>query len=73
VQTIKAGDVVQIHEDKPRALWRLAIVEEVIRGRDGLVRSAKLRTKDGVTNRPITKLYPLEIFMDQDFDRVNNQ
>lgn len=73
LQTIKAGDVVQIHEDKPRALWRLAIVEEVVHGRDDLVWSAKLRIKDGLTNRPITKLYPLETSIDQDLDSLNNQ
>ena len=50
-----------VHDDKPRNLWKLAIIEELIRGNDGLVRAANIRTKNSTTNRPITKLHPLEI------------
>ena len=39
----------------------MAVVESLIKGGDGLVRAANIRTKTGRTNRPITKLYPLEI------------
>ena len=31
------------------------------KGKDGLIRLAVIRTTHGVTNRPITKLYPMEI------------
>ena len=61
LQTISIGDVVQIHDDGPRIGWKLAVVEDVVRGNDGLVRAAKLRTSTGVTNRPIVRLYPLEV------------
>ncbi|XP_062590223.1 uncharacterized protein LOC134251820 [Saccostrea cucullata] len=60
-QKIKVGDIVQIHEEKPRIMWKLAVVEELIQGRDGFVRAATLRTKNGLTNRPIVKLYPIEV------------
>ena len=60
-QTIKVGDIVLVHDDKPRYSWKLTIIEELIRGNDGLVRAANIRTKTGTTNRPITKLHPLEI------------
>ena len=60
-QTIKEDELVMVHDDKPRNTWKLAIIEELIRGNDGLVRAANIRTKNGRTNRPITKLYPLEI------------
>ena len=50
-----------VHDDKPRNTWKLAVIEEIIRGNDGLVRAANIRTKNGRTNRPITKLYPLEV------------
>ena len=60
-QTIKAGDVVQIHDESPRTRWKLAIVEDLITGNDGRVRAAKIRTASGFTNRPIVKLYPLEV------------
>lgn len=57
-QDIKVGDIVQIHDDGPRIMWKLAVVKELIQGRDGFVRAATLRTKHGLTNRPISKLYP---------------
>ena len=60
-QTIKEGELVMVHDDKPRNTWKLAIIKELIRGNDGLVRAANIRTKNGRTNRPITKLYPLEV------------
>ena len=60
-QTIKVGDIVLVHDDKPRYSWKLAIMEELNRGNDGLVRAANIRTKNDATNRPITKLHPLEI------------
>lgn len=66
-QTITVGDVVQFHADSPRTRWKLAVVQELIHGKDGLVRSAKIRTDTCVTNRPIVKLYPLEVINDSDF------
>jgi len=60
--TIKEGDVVLVHEDnKKKVMWPLAVVTKLKVGNDGLVRSAEIRMKGGTSNRPITKLYPLEI------------
>ena len=61
VQTAKEGDVVQIHDDCPRVHWRLGVIEQMNKGADGLVCSAQLRTSTGRTNRPIAKLYSLEV------------
>jgi len=58
---IKKGDVVIVHDDKPRLYWRLAVVEDLIEGNDGLVRAAHIRMSNYKTTRPIVKLYPLEI------------
>ena len=56
------GDVVLIHDDiVPRMKWKLGLIVELYKGYDGIVRSAKLKTSSGFTNRPISKLYPLEI------------
>ena len=44
--------------------WKLAVVESLVAGNDGLVRSANIRTKNGITNRPVLKLYPLEVTSD---------
>ena len=58
---MKVGDVVLIHDENPRVNWKLALVTSINRGRDGLVRSVNLRTANGTTNRPITRLHPLEV------------
>ena len=60
-QVIQKGDVVIIHDDTPRTMWKIAVVKDLVTGGDGLVRAATLRTANGTTNRPITKLYPLEL------------
>ena len=60
-QKVRVGDIVQIHDKGPRINWRLAVVEELITGKDGLVRAANIRTGTGRTSRPIIKLYPLEV------------
>ena len=65
-ETIRVGDVVIIHDDCHRLKWRLAVVQELQRGNDDLVRSAIIRTANGVTNRPIAKLYPLEVNVGMD-------
>ena len=61
LHTIAVGDVVQVHHEGPRNTWKLAIVETLHYGCDGQVRSAAIRTAQGRTNRPISKLYPLEV------------
>ena len=59
---IQVGDIVLVHSDtEKRVHWPLAIVTKLNKGNDGLVRSAIIRTKNGVSSRPIVKLYPLEI------------
>ncbi|XP_065917547.1 uncharacterized protein [Dysidea avara] len=60
-QSVKVGDVVLVHDDIPRLQWRLAVIEELMEGLDGYARAAKIRTSTGRTNRPIAKLYPLEL------------
>ena len=60
-QTVKRGDVVLIHDDASRATWKMGVVEDYITGRDRIVRAVTLRTATGLTNRPISRLYPLEL------------
>ena len=52
-----------VHEDnKPRLQWRLAIVEDLIKGNDGQVQAAHIRTSSHkTTTQPVAKLYPLEV------------
>ena len=60
-EVIKVGDVVLVHNDSKRTCWKMAVVEKLNRGGDGLVRSADIRTSNGRTSRPINKLYPIEV------------
>ena len=59
------GDIVNIYDDKvPRCKWLLGRIYDVITGKDGAIKGAKLfagKTKKTV-ERPINKLYPVEYF-----------
>ena len=58
---VKFGDVVLVHDEDSRINWKLAVVEELLPGRDGHVRAVNIRTQVGTSNRPISKLNPLKI------------
>lgn len=68
-QVIRRGDVVIVQDDKPRVQWKLAVVEGLIEGRDGMVRAAHIRMDKLKTTRPIVKLYPLEVSDDEVIDQ----
>ncbi|XP_064642461.1 uncharacterized protein LOC135496842 [Lineus longissimus] len=60
--TIRCGDVVLVHDkDERRINWKLGKIESLNTGKDGLTRSATVRTTSGRSNRAIGKLYPLEL------------
>ena len=44
-QRVQTGDVVLVHDDTLRINWQLAVIEDVIKGSDGLVRAVNIRTK----------------------------
>ena len=59
---LKAGDVVLIKgKERNRGKWNIGIIEEMIKGRDGIVRVVKLRAGKSHLERPIQHLYPLEL------------
>ncbi len=60
-ELIQVGDIVLIHGDSLRINWKYARVDSLIRSEDGVVRAVHLWTANGLTNRPISKLYPLEV------------
>jgi len=41
------GDVVIVHDEKPRMQWKLALVEGLIKGRDDLTRARAAHIKMG--------------------------
>ena len=52
-----------------KGYWKMAVVEELVAGRDGVVRGAKVRlARDGKTvflSRPVQKLFPTEVKHDE--------
>ena len=42
-QQIKPGDVVLVHNNTPRINWRLVIIEDLVRGNNGLACAANIR------------------------------
>jgi len=55
-----------VHEDnKPRLQWRLAVVEDLIKGKDGQIRAAHIRTSNYKTTQLVAKLYPFEVHSEE--------
>ena len=36
-QKVNVGDIVLVHDDTPRVNWKLAVIQQVIKGKDGLI------------------------------------
>jgi len=60
-QQVKISDIVLVHDDTARVNWKLAVIESLNKGADDMIRSVNIRTASGRTNRPIARLYPLEV------------
>ena len=65
-KVIHIGDVVIVFEDNvKRGCWKTAVVEDLVIGKDKVVRGAKIwvitKGKPIRMSRPVQKLYPLEI------------
>lgn len=70
---ISVGDIVLIHDDKPRSGWNMGRVTTLHKSADGLVRSVDLKTKFGCTTRPIVKLVHLEIISNCNENESDNE
>ena len=58
---ISVGSLVLIHDENSyRLQWPLGVVLRLFPGRDGLVRSAEVKTAKSILVRPIQRLYQLE-------------
>lgn len=68
---IAIGDIVIVHDDQlPRGLWKLGRIQEVMKGRDGIIRGAVVKfvcrgRQHLHLRRPIQLLYPLEVHAQQ--------
>ncbi|XP_028413531.1 uncharacterized protein LOC114536368 [Dendronephthya gigantea] len=62
---LKQGDVVIIKgEERDWNKWKLGVVDQMIKGRDGVIRAVKLRAGKSYLERPIQFLYPMELSCD---------
>ena len=60
-RNLKIDDLELIrHETTPRRLWPMGLVVQCSNGRDGMIRSARVKTQETELVRPITKLVLLE-------------
>ena len=56
-KNLEVGDIVVLREDNTiPTQWPIARIVETHQGQDGLVRAVKVRTKNGIYTRPITKV-----------------
>ena len=63
--SVKVGDVVLIQNDeRNRGKWNVGIVVKLIKGKDGVVRAAKLRAGKSYLERAIQQLAPMELTCD---------
>ena len=66
-EPIKVDDVVLLKDDNtPRIFWKLAVVQELIKGKDGHVRNAKVKVlnnsgKPVLLTRSISHLISMEV------------
>ena len=63
---VQEGEVVTVYEEgRKRGSWKMAVVENLVKGKDEVVRGAYIRVlsrgKPARISRPIQLLYPLEI------------
>ncbi|GFS86036.1 DUF5641 domain-containing protein [Nephila pilipes] len=62
VREPRVGEVVLIGDDNKKHLfWPIAKIIELIPGRDGEIRTVRLKTQHGSVIRPVQRIFPLEI------------
>ncbi|GFT84325.1 integrase catalytic domain-containing protein [Trichonephila clavipes] len=64
IEVVLVGD-----DNKKRLFWALAKIIELIPGRDGKIRTVRLKTQHGKMLRPIQRIYPLEIRSNENLQR----
>ena len=68
---ISVGDVVLIKgEAKNRGGWAIGVVESLIKGKDNIVRAARLSSKKKIIERAVQMLYPLELACDEEHKKT---
>ena len=60
----KVGQICLIYSDVPRLKWKIAVITKLIVSQDGEVRTASIRTENGMTTRSVNHLIPMELEID---------
>ena len=61
-KTPSLGEVVLIKNDsRNRGKWNISVITKLFKGLDGVVRDARMRSRNTTIDRPIQDLYPLEL------------
>ena len=72
-RSLQQSDVVWLVEDSDkRGYYDLGRLTETFEGSDGVIRSAKIRKKDGYYKRPVVKLAPV-LSLDEDVFTKENR
>ena len=53
-----------LSSQKNRGKWKIGVVTDLIKGRDGIIRAAKLRVGTSCIERAVQHLFPLELCCD---------
>ena len=70
----QVGDVVLIKENLPRGRWRVGVIRQLIRGKDQMIRSARvLVSPNRYLHRALSLLYPIECPGDKSMQCDHNQ
>ncbi|CAK5087160.1 unnamed protein product [Meloidogyne enterolobii] len=57
------GEIVLVQDKNiPKNYWQMGKIVELVKSKDGLIRSAKIKSKGKLLTRAIALLYPLELF-----------
>jgi hypothetical protein len=63
-ESVKIGDVVLVVNDiLPRCYWPKGVIEDVIPGKDGIVRVVMVRTSTGTYKRPVARIAVLDVIV----------
>ncbi|XP_028416426.1 uncharacterized protein LOC114540490 [Dendronephthya gigantea] len=64
--SLKVGDVVIIQSDqRNHGKWNIGIIVKLIKGRDGVIRAARLRAEKSYIERAVQQLCPMELSCDE--------
>ena len=68
----RVGDVVLVHDEGPRQSWKLGCITRLFTSSDENTRVAQVKMSTGITTRPVVRLYPLELNVEEEEPNVSS-